>query len=205
MKKYSLRVPVTAALLAALSIVLGKFAAISIGDTIRISFENLPLILASVILGPLWGMGSAVCADLLGCVLRGYGIIPLITFAQAMMGLVPGLFTRLVFRRTSAPAVAASVMLSHVICSMGIKTAALHFSYGSPFLPLLGSRVLLYLAIGAAEAYICAMLVRNSVVRREFSLPDAPRRHKDPAKAAENAPRGAEPEASHTEKETDEE
>lgn len=175
MKKYNLRVPVTAALLAALSIVLGKFAAIGIGDTIRISFENLPLILASVILGPLWGVATAVCADLLGCVLRGYGIIPLITAAQAMMGLVPGLLTRLVFRRTSAPSVAVSVMLSHMLCSMCLKTAALHLSYGSPFWPLLGSRVLLYLAIGAAEAYICAMLVRNSAVRREFSLPDSPR------------------------------
>lgn len=173
MKKYNLRVPVTAALLAALSIVLGKFAAISIGDTIRISFENLPLILASVILGPLWGMASAVTADLLGCVLRGYGIIPLITVAQAMMGLVPGLISRLVLRRTTAPAVAVSVILSHVICSMGLKTAALHLSYGSPFWPLLWSRVGLYAAIGALEAYICAMLVRNSAVRREFALPDA--------------------------------
>lgn len=199
MKKYSLRVPVTAALLAALSIVLGKFAAISIGDTIRISFENLPLILSSVILGPLWGLGTAVCADLLGCVLRGYGIIPLITFAQAMMGLVPGLLTRIVFRRTSAGAVAVSAMLSHVICSMGIKTAALHFSYGSPFLPLLGSRVLLYLGIGAAEAYICALLVRNSAVRREFSLPDAPCRRE----TSDNTAKKSQTEALHDGKETD--
>lgn len=174
MQKNNLRVPVTAALLAALSIVLGKFAAISIGDTIRISFENLPLILASVLLGPLWGMGSALVADLLGCVLRGYGIIPLITVSQAMIGLLPGVFTRLVFRRTTAPCVAASVIVSHMICSMGIKTVALHLSYGSPFWPLFWSRVGLYAGIGALEAYICAMLVRNSAVRRGFGLPNAP-------------------------------
>ena len=170
---------VTAAILAALSIVLGKFAAIPIGDSIRISFENLPLILCSVLLGPVWGAASAIVADLLGCVLRGYAVIPLITVAQAMIGLLPGVFTRLVFRRTTAPTVAASAAIAHVVCSMGLKTYALSATYGTPFFTLLPMRVLTYLAIGALEAYLCATLIRVGAIRREFGLRELPRKRRD--------------------------
>ena len=167
-----LRFAVTAAILAALSIVLGKFAAIPIGDSIRISFENLPLILCSVLLGPIWGMGAAIVADLLGCVLRGYAIIPLITVAQAMIGLLPGVLTRFVFRRTTAPTVAISAAIAHIVCSMGLKTYALSATYGTPFFSLLPWRVLTYLAVGALEAYLCATLLRVGTIRREFGLPE---------------------------------
>ena len=170
---------VTAAILAALSIVFGKFAAIPIGDSIRISFENLPLILCSVLLGPLWGMGAAVVADLIGCVLRGYAVIPLITVAQAAIGLLPGVFTRLVFRRTTGPTVAVSAAIAHVVCSMGLKTYALSVTYGTPFFTLLGLRVLTYLGVGALEAYLCATLICVGTIRREFGLPELPRKRRD--------------------------
>ena len=171
-----LRFAVTAAILAALSIVFGKFAAIPIGDSIRISFENLPLILCSVLLGPIWGMGAAIVADLLGCVLRGYAIIPTITLAQALIGFIPGVLTRFVFRRTTAPTVAISAAIAHIVCSMGLKTYALSATYGTPFFTLLPWRVLTYLGVGALEAYLCATLVRVGTVRREFGLPETGKR-----------------------------
>ena len=87
---------VTLAMLMALSIVLGKFLNIPIGDSIRISFENLPLILSGILFGPVAGMITAVCADLLGCLLRGYAIIPLITVAAGVIGLLSGLMSKLV-------------------------------------------------------------------------------------------------------------
>ena len=178
----SLRFAVTAAILSALSIVLGKFAAIPIGDSIRISFENLPLILCSVLVGPVWGFGAAVVADLLGCLLRGYAVIPLITVAQAMIGLLPGVFTRFVFRRTTAPTVAIGAAISHVVCSMGLKTFALSATYGTPFLTLLPLRVLTYLGIGALEAYLCSVLVRVGEIRRAFGLPPIERKEKEASK-----------------------
>lgn len=169
-KSKNLRVPVFAAVLAALSIVLGKFAAINIGDTIRISFENLPIILSSVILGPIWGALCGVCADLLGCVLRGFAINPLITVVQAVMGILPGVLTRYVFRSTSARYAAASTAITHVICSMGLKTVALHIVFTTPYAALFATRIPSYLLVGAAEAYICFLLLKSSIIRKEFSL-----------------------------------
>lgn len=166
----SLRVPVFAALFAALSIVLGKFVALNLGDTIRISFENLPIILASIALGPFWGALCGICADLLGCVLRGYATIPLITVAQAVMGIVPGVLTRYVFRSTKPLQAGMSTALSHLICSMGLKTVALHFAFATPYAALFATRIPTYIIVGAAEAYICAMLLKSNIIRKEFSL-----------------------------------
>jgi len=166
----NLRVLVIAAFFAALSIALGKFLAISIGDTIRISFENLPLILASIGLGPLWGTMCAICADLLGCVLRGYGIIPLITLAQALMGLLPGLMTKYVFRSVKGSKVVLAVCISHLIASIIVKTVALHLTYTTPYGALFMTRVPTYIFIAAVESYLCVLLLKSKVLRKEFSL-----------------------------------
>ncbi len=170
--KKPLRILVFVSLLAALSILLGKFLAINIGSSIRISFENLPVIFASVALGPLWGLLTGVIADLLGSVLRGYDINPFITLIQAMMGFLPGFLIRFAFRRLRPVPIAVSVGISHILLSMGIKTLVLHLYYGSPFWALLGVRVLTYLFVGAAEAYLCILLLRNPVIRKEFGLPE---------------------------------
>ena len=67
---------VVCAFLVALSIVCGKFLAIPVGEILRFSFENLPILFAGLAFGPVAGALVGVCADLLGCVLRGYAINP---------------------------------------------------------------------------------------------------------------------------------
>ena len=69
--KRRLRILLLISMFSALSIVFGKFLAFNIGDTIRISFENLPILFAGIFLGPLHGMIVGVVADLVGCVLAG--------------------------------------------------------------------------------------------------------------------------------------
>ncbi len=164
---------VFAALLAALSILLGKFLAVSIGSDIRISFENLPLFLASVFLGPLWGMATGIVADLVGCALRGYAVIPLMTVAQAFMGLLPGLLVRFVFRNRKTSSIVLSITITHLLLSIGFKTLILHFTYGTPLLSLFGWRCLTYLPIIPLEAYLCALLMKHHAIRKIFGIDDA--------------------------------
>jgi ECF transporter S component (folate family) len=80
------KVLAVSALFAAISIVCGKFLAFNVGDTLRFSFENLPIIIISIFFGPLSGMLCGVVADLLGCLLRGYAINPILTLASAYIG-----------------------------------------------------------------------------------------------------------------------
>lgn len=88
---YPLAVLVAAALLAALSIVCGKYLAIRAGDTLRFSFENLPILLGGFAFGPAIGVIIAVAADLIGCLMVGYAINPVITVGAALIGLIGGL------------------------------------------------------------------------------------------------------------------
>ena len=168
MKNKRLRALIITAVLAAMSIVLGKFLQIPIGDSFRISFENLPILMASFMFGPIYGGACGIVADLLGCVLRGYAIIPLITVASFLMGIIPGVLTRFVFKKMNMPYVIISGMISHVICSMAVKTVALHMAYGMDYAVLIPTRVLIYTLTGLAESYICAVLLGRNIIKNEI-------------------------------------
>ena len=62
----NLKVMVCAALLRAISIVLGKYLAVNPTIFLRISFENLPILMAGMFFGPL--IGGVVGAALLGAI-----------------------------------------------------------------------------------------------------------------------------------------
>ncbi len=151
-----------------MSIILGKFAAINIGDTLRFSFENLPIMLASFLFGPLWGGACGLVADILGCILRGYAINPGITAAAVIMGIIPGVMTRYVFKNIKTVSVLISGLTSHVVCSMIIKTVALHIYYSTPYGALLLQRVPTYIVIGLLEPYLCSLLMRNKAIKKEI-------------------------------------
>lgn len=168
MKSKSLRAVICTGILAAMSIVLGKLAAINIGDTLRFSFENLPIIIASVVFGPVFGGACGVIADVVGCIIRGYSLIPLITVSQCVMGIIPGVLIRYVFRDTKKLYCFISAFSAHIVCSMLIKTVALHIVYGNPYSFLLATRVPTYAVVGALEAYICAVLMQNKVIKNEL-------------------------------------
>ena len=89
-----------AALLAAMSMILGKFLQIPtpFAEFVRISFENLPVILAGILLGPIAGAMTGVVADLVGCLAYGYTINPLITLGAGAVGLVAGVLAWLLAR-----------------------------------------------------------------------------------------------------------
>ena len=97
----NLRVLVAAALLAAMSLILGKFLQIPnpVSNIFRISLENLPVILAGVCFGPWVGGMVGAVADLVGCMLYGYAINPVITLGAASAGLVSGLVSHYLVKR----------------------------------------------------------------------------------------------------------
>ncbi|MDO4493158.1 MAG: folate family ECF transporter S component [Clostridia bacterium] len=91
-RSVNVRKLVLCALLAAMQIVLARFAGVQVNEGIRISFEAVPLILAGFWLGPVWGMASAIVADLLGTVISGYGVyFPLLTGGPVLLTVVAGL------------------------------------------------------------------------------------------------------------------
>ncbi len=154
---------VTLAMLMSLSFILGKFLQIPIGDSIRISFENLPILLAGIIYGPVAGAVTGALADLLGCFLKGYAIIPLITVAAGAIGLMAGLMRRMI-KGNSYINILLITIVPHITGSMIIKSIALHFAYGHPW-EMLVIRIPIYLATAAVEAFFIYTFYRRNLMK----------------------------------------
>lgn len=146
--KFSTKIIVRLALFAAISLVLGKYLQIPVGDSIRISFENLTIILAGYLYGPLCGALCGTVADIVGCILVGYSINPVITLGAATIGFLSGVFGR--HGIAKVPKLWLSVVAAHTVGSVVIKSAGLYLYFATP-LPMLALRIPTYVLIGALE------------------------------------------------------
>lgn len=142
-------------------------AAVIYGGTVPISFENLTVLMAGIFFGPLAGLTVGACADLIGCLLVGYAINPIITAGAASVGFISGLVYKNCFRTKPKLRLAASVGAAHVIGSMIIKSIGLRIYFGYP-LQMVALRVPLYIVIGCAEGYIIYLLLRNKAFGRQL-------------------------------------
>ena len=171
--KYSPSLKLTAALsmLVAISIILGKYLAISVGDVLRFSFENLPVIFAGIAFGPLAAVLVAVTADLIGCLLVAYAINPLVTIGAAAVGLCAGLVPKILKRFFTIDQkwlVAATVAISHLLGSIVIKTFGLAVFYDMPIFVLLLWRLLNYTVVALGESVLINILLGRDGIRREI-------------------------------------
>ena len=90
MKNYrnNLKITVLLAMMVAISILMGKYLAINMGETLRFSLENTPIILSGIAFGPLAGAAVGIVADLVGCLMVGYTINPIVTLGAAVIGIL---------------------------------------------------------------------------------------------------------------------
>ena len=157
---------VVCAFLVALSIVMGKYLQIPVGQVLRFSFENFPIILAGIIFGPITGAAVGACADLIGCVLVGYAINPILTVGACAIGFLGGLAGRASIR-LSAPlwlSVLAAELSAHTVGSVLIKSLGLSAFYSFPLWELMLWRLLNYTIVGVAEFALLFYLLRNRTI-----------------------------------------
>lgn len=166
----SLRTLVVSSIFVALSIILGKYLAISGGNVLRFSFENLPVLLAGMAFGPLVGMAVGIVADLLGSLLRGYDINLILTLGAAIIGLTGSIVFRLCQALSDLPRVILTVTLSHLLGSVLIKTLGLALFYDMPLYELMLWRLLNYIIVGALEIAVIYPLIRNKTLRTYLSI-----------------------------------
>lgn len=161
------RVLILSALFIAASIVLGKYLSFTVG-AIRISLENLTILMAGIMFGPLIGLAVGVGADIIGCLMVGYTISPIITLGAGCVGFFSGLFSMFLFKKNKTLNIAFAVAAAHIIGSMIVKSYGLHVYYGSPLKVLL-LRVPLYLAIGTIEFIIISLIMNNKAFAAQYN------------------------------------
>jgi ECF transporter S component (folate family) len=160
----NLKVMVSCALLVAISIVCGKLLAFNIGTVLRFSLENMPIILASIVFGSLIGGVTAVVADLVGCLIVGYEINPIVTVGAFCIGFISGAVYRLFGKESGRVKTVFAVLAAHLVGSVIVKTFGLAKFYEMSFEILLLWRALNYLIIGALEIIIIHHLLKSRSV-----------------------------------------
>ena len=107
-----------------------------------------------------------VVADLLGCVLYGYAVNPLVTVGAACIGLLAGVGGIVLRRLPLTWRVVLTTTVAHLIGSVLVKTLGLAQYYSMPLLPLMGWRLLNYVIVGVAEAFALCLLLRHRGLMR---------------------------------------
>ncbi len=162
------------AMLVGISVVIGSIcrAYLTFGVFIRITFENLPIILSSILFGPIYGLVVGVCTDLISCVITAQTINPIITLGAMYVGLVAGTLTELLAKAkiNKALKVIVPCVGAHILGCMLIKTFGLWFYYfrSTSFWYLLAIRVCVYTFISAAESFVLFLILKNKYIK-DFS------------------------------------
>ena len=161
MRKSSVRVSVTLSALAAIGIILGKFLAFNITEFMRFSLENTSIIFVGIVFGPLYGALVGAVQDLVGCLAVGYAINPIITLGCAAIGAVSGGVWRISKAARPELRITLSVVSSHLIGSVLIKSVGLSVFYSLPFTVTVLWRLLNYAIVGAVEIILLCILLKS--------------------------------------------
>ena len=160
-RRSSVRVLVTLSALSAIGIILGKFLAFNVTEFMRFSLENITIIFAGIVFGPVLGCAVGAVQDLVGCLAVGYTINPLITIGCAMVGSVSGAVYSHTKKLGLSPRILLSVMTAHLLGSVAMKSVGLSIFYGLPLVATLLWRTLNYIIVGSVEVILLCTLLKS--------------------------------------------
>ena len=160
--KNSTRTLTVLALLIAMSIVFSRVLSISTGF-VRFNLGSLPVLLAGIVFGPGAGFAVGALADMIGGILAGYAINPLITLGAASIGLVGGWLWQTLHTLRLGRRLLLSVVAAHVVGSIVINSLALHIFYGYAW-SVLAARVPNALILTAVNTVLLRLLMENKAV-----------------------------------------
>ena len=152
------------ALLVAMSIVFSRVLSISTGF-VRFNLGSLPVLLAALLFGPGAGFAVGAVADMIGGVLAGYAINPLITLGAGAIGLVAGLAWQKLPGLRTGLRLQISVLLGHFVGSMVITSLALRIFYGYPWATL-AVRIPNALILAAVNTVLLRILLENRTLMK---------------------------------------
>lgn len=157
------------AMMVAMSVVIGilckSFLNFSNG-LLRITFENLPILLAGIFLGPMAGGMVGVASDLVSYLLSPQTYPPnlVVTLGACAVGVISGLMAKYVVKSRGTKQIILSCAAAHLVGSMMIKPIGLFAFYQWAVL----IRIPLYLVIAPLEIFLLCLLWRQSSFRRLF-------------------------------------
>ena len=162
---YSVRALTLSAMLTAMSVVIGIFCKNFLnfgGGLFRITFENLPIIISGIAIGPITGALVGVASDIISYFLSNQIYPPnlVVTLGAAIIGCLSGILARYIPKSRAKLRIIASGAVSHFVGSIIVKSIGLFQFYGYAVL----WRIPLYLIIATIEiSLICALYKNKSI------------------------------------------
>lgn len=130
---------------------------------------------------PLAGAVVGALSDLIGCLLVGYSINPIITAGAVIIGLLAGLLRKFLPRGGSGMRSYLRFLLivsaAHLTGSVIIKTLGLYFYFGSPLLFTFAVRLGIYAVTAIIESVILYILYTRKIIAK--FKPQPARRQKE--------------------------
>jgi riboflavin transporter len=113
--------------LAAVSVVIDVFFKYALNiQNFGLPFYAVPIILGSIILGPVYGMAMAFVGDAIGVVVSNQGYLPMFVLAPIVWGVLPGLFLH---KKYATNKLAYVIPFTYIIASLS-NTLALFIHFG---------------------------------------------------------------------------
>lgn len=128
------------ALLTAMQIVIARFLAIPVSESIRFSFSFIPVVIAARRFGIIGGMLVYGLGDFLGAIIfpTGGAYFPGFTLTAVVSGLIYGLYLG---KKSGALRIILSVLTSQILCTLLMNSFWVSTLYGSDFSAVLLSRI----------------------------------------------------------------
>ena len=167
--RFTTRTLTTLALLTAVEIVLSRFLSINAWN-IKIGFGFVPVVIAAILFGPLAAGIVGALADFLGALLFPIGAyFPGFTLTAFLTGCVFGFFLH---PKQGWPRIIAAVGICQFVFSLFLNTLWISILYGSPYAPLLATR-LVQCGILTAVQLVCIPVITKILARyrKELSEP----------------------------------
>lgn len=154
-KKFTLKTLTAAAMLAALSAVIGILCKnfFTFNIYYRITFENMPVILAGLLFGSVTGAAVGASADIISCLCStNPNLNPIITLGAASVGALAGIVPYIIKNKGKAQT-ALAVVLAHLVGQVGIKSVGKMVYFGMPWQGILVG-LLISVFVGAFEFWL---------------------------------------------------
>ena len=158
-KHFTPKMMAVLSLLLALEVIIARFGTIRPSESLKLSLDFVPIVVAAILFGTVPAVVMSVLADILGAFLFPVGpFFPGFTVTAALTGLIYGL---LLHRSRSFPTILAAVLLQQLICSLLINTFWLHLLYGLPYLPTMVARLIQCAVMAALQLVLIPLIVKT--------------------------------------------
>lgn len=135
----------------------------------RVTFENLPIIIAGYFFGPLYGAAAGAVADVVSCLFStNPAVNPVIMLGAATVGALAGLSRIVLKKQKMSFSLAVAVASAHLFGQVLIKSLGKIIFFGMPPIGILLG-LAISVGVGILEYFFIRLLLKNHYIKKTLS------------------------------------